>query len=72
MLKFQDRAGVMPNKAAYLLFTKLRLSADFEKLDTLLRFIRILDDNNNVCYERLINIFNIRNPYPMFDKIQGN
>lgn len=61
----------MSSKAAYLLLTKLCLNTNFKKLEPLLKFIRILDDNENVCYEGLIRIFNIKEPYPIFDKIQG-
>lgn len=67
----QEGTGVMPSNAAYLLLIKLRLNTNFAKLEPMLRFIGVLDKNGNVCYEGLIKIFNIKEPYPVFEKIQG-
>lgn len=61
----------MPSNAAFLLLNKLRFNANFRQLEALLHFLGILDDQKNVCYEGLVNIFNIRMPYPIFTKIQG-
>lgn len=63
--------GVLEKKATYLLMLKMRIVGDFEKLEPLLRFMRILTDDGRIRYKEFVDLFKSEQEITFAAKIEG-